>query len=285
VITPLRSALYVPASNPKALAKLPTLKCDAVIFDLEDAVAPDAKAQAREQLKTHYQACQPGPMQLCIRVNRYTTPWYADDIKLAAQLGPDVVVLPKAESAEEIHHAAHDLFMAGCTDRTKLWALVETPKGVLAAATLASGSPKLAALVLGLNDLAKDLQAELTPDRQALLYAMSAVLLAARAQGLLALDGVYPDLKDAAGFEQQCAQARALGFDGKTLIHPDQIPPANRIFGPTHEAIRHAEKICAAWRADAHKGVTVVDGQMIEALHLQQAERTLALAQAILERS
>lgn len=283
MISPLRSVLYVPASNIKALAKVPSLKCDAVIFDLEDAVASDAKVQAREQLTAHYQACQPGPMQLCVRVNRYTSPWYADDIKLAAQLSPDAVVLPKVETAEEIHRAAHDLFIAGCSDRTKIWALIETPKGVLASATLASGSPKLAALVLGLNDLAKDLRAELTVDRQALLYVMSAVVLAARAQNLHVFDGVCPDLMDAAGFEQQCKQAKAMGFDGKTLIHPDQIGPANLIFSPSPESVRQAEKICAAWRADAHKGVTVVDGQMIEALHVQQAERILALAEFIRE--
>ncbi len=282
---PLRSVLYVPACNAKALAKVPSLPCDAVIFDLEDSVAPEAKAEARAQLAAQYHGAEPGTRQLCVRINRAGTAWYDEDIKLAAKLSPDAVVLPKVESAAELKHLAHDLFTAGCSDRTRLWALIETPKGVLAAATLAEGNPRLSALVLGLNDLASGLNVALTPDRAALMHAMSTVLLAARAQGLMVLDGVYPVLGDSAGFTAQCAQARSLGFDGKTLIHPAQITPANAAFSPSATEIAWAQKVSAAWTAGSHKGVTVVDGQMIEELHVKQAERLLSLAQHVKAKS
>lgn len=284
MLRPRRSFLYVPATNERALEKVRSLPCDGIIFDLEDAILPEEKAAARESLRKAFKAGGYGARELLIRINRFDTRWTVDDRKLVAELNPDGVVLPKVESADEVRAAERELYNVGIGPDVRLWAMLETPQGVLRAEAIAGASPRLAGLIMGTNDLARELRVELTPDRTALLFSLSRCVLAARAHGLAVLDGVYGKIHDTEGFYAACEQGKMLGFDGKTLIHPSHIEPSNRAFAPQPAAVLHAEKIIKAWKEQEHKGVITVDGQMIEALHIAAAEQTLAIRDAIVIR-
>lgn len=279
---PRRSVLYVPAANARALEKAHALAADAVIVDLEDAVAPAMKDAARAQALAAL-AAGGWRAERVVRVNGAGTPWHADDLVAAAGAQADAVCLPKAESPEGVRAVAEALARAGAPESLALWVMIETPRGVLAAREIAEATPRLACLVAGTSDLVKDLRAVHTPGRAEVLTSLSLLLLAARANGLAALDGVFLDLANASGFEAACRQGRDLGFDGKTLIHPSQLEPANRIFAPTAEELEAARRLVAA-HAEAvanGRGVAVVDGRLVEALHVAEAERVLRLAEAI----
>jgi citrate lyase subunit beta/citryl-CoA lyase len=282
-IRPRRSLLFMPGANPRALEKARELPADGLIFDLEDAVAPDAKETAREAVAAALAQGGYGKRELVLRVNALDTEWGEDDLRAAASMPLDAVLLPKVESAERVRETVARLDRAGAPPGLVVWCMIETPRGVLAAAEIAGASSRVAALVMGTSDLTKDLRAYDTPGREPLLTSLGLVLLAARAYGLTALDGVHLDLADEAGFAAFCAQGRALGFDGKTLIHPKQIAPANAAFAPSMEEIAQARKIIAAHAAalTAGKGIVVVDGRLIENLHVKAARDTVALAEAI----
>jgi len=279
---PRRSALYVPGANARALEKARALPADAVILDLEDAVAPAAKDAARAQALAAL-AAGDWRAERILRVNGAGTPWHGADVAAAARSGADAVCLPKAESPEGVRAVAEALAREGAPESLALWVMIETPRGVLAARELAAATPRLACLVAGTTDLVKELRAVHTPGRAEVLTSLSLLLLAARANGLAALDGVFLDLANGAGFEAACRQGRELGFDGKTLIHPSQLEPANRIFAPTADELEAARRVVAA-HAEAvanGRGVAVVDGRLVEALHVAEAERLLKLAEAI----
>jgi citrate lyase subunit beta/citryl-CoA lyase len=282
-VRPRRSILYVPGSNARAVEKARGLPVDGLILDLEDAIAPAAKEEARRTVGAALAAGGFGHREVTVRVNGPATPWGADDLALAARSGADAVVLPKVESAEEVRAAERALDAAGAPPALALWCMIETPRGVLAADAVAGATPRLGALVMGTSDLVKDLGARHTPGRAEVLVALGTVLLAARAHGLAALDGVHLDLSDDAGFEAACRQGRDLGFDGKTLIHPRTVDAANRAFTPGENEVARAREIIAA-HAEAEaagKGVVVVDGRLVEALHVEAARRLVALAEAI----
>jgi citrate lyase subunit beta/citryl-CoA lyase len=278
---PRRSVLYMPSSNAKALEKAKTLPVDAIIFDLEDAVAPDAKPAAREAAAAAARSGDYGRRELTIRVNGIGTEWHEADLAAAAQAGPDAIVVPKVNSAAEVRSLVDAMGAAGAPDRTKLWAMIETPHAVLHAADIAAASARLTCLVLGTNDLVKELFAEHVPGRAPLLTSLSLAVLGARSVGVAILDGVYNDVRDAAGFAAECEQGRALGFDGKTLIHPGQVEAANTAFAPSDQAIEDARGVLAAWEAGAGTGVVTYQGRMIENLHVASAQRTLAIADAV----
>jgi citrate lyase subunit beta/citryl-CoA lyase len=276
----LRSVLYMPGSNDRALAKARELAADALILDLEDAVAPVAKAQAREKVCAAAASGEYGAKLVTIRVNSIGTEWHDEDVRAAAVAGPAAVVVPKVQSADDVLATDRALSGAGAPDQTRIWAMLETPGAVLRAAEIATASPRLTVLVMGTNDLAKELYAELVPGRVPLIGSLSACLLAARAAGKSILDGVYNDVRDPHGFEAECRQGRELGFDGKTLIHPTQVEPCNRVFSPSDEAVEHARRVIAAFEeAQAEgAGVATVDGRLIENLHVDNARRVLRLA-------
>lgn len=281
-IRPRRSALYMPGSNARALEKARTLGADALIFDLEDAVADTQKDLARDQvvgaLKTGgYKA------ETVVRINDPTSAVGAADIKAIARSGCDAVLLPKIEKPRDVRDAHLRLAAAGAPTNMALWAMIETPLAVLHVEEIAFSSPHLKCLVMGTSDLAKDLRARHTAQRLPFLTLLSLCVLAARAAGLVILDGVHLDLDDEPGFLESCKQGSELGFDGKTLLHPKTIAGANAAFGPTSDEIAWARKITAA-HAEAvrqGKGVLVVDGKFIESLHVEGAKHTLALAEAI----
>jgi citrate lyase subunit beta / citryl-CoA lyase len=282
-IRPRRSALYVPGANPRALEKARTLDADVLLFDLEDAVAPAAKVEARGHLAAALAAGGYGFRERVVRVNGAATSFGAADLAFAATSGADAVLLPKVESAAEVRAAAAALDAAAGPPGLPLWAMIETPRGVLKADEIAAASPRLACLVAGTSDLVKDLSARHTPGRLEVLTALSLVVLAARAHGLACLDGVHLALEDESGFEAACVQGRDLGFDGKTLIHPRTIAAANRHFGPTEAELDAARRVMVA-HAEAESfglGVVVVDGRLVEGLHVEAARRRLALAEAI----
>jgi citrate lyase subunit beta/citryl-CoA lyase len=284
---PRRSVLYVPGSNARALEKARALPADGLILDLEDAVAPSAKAEARSAVREALEAAGFGPREVTVRVNGASTPWGAEDLAMAARSGADAVVLPKVEGPEEVRAAERALVAAGAPETLALWCMIETPRGVLAAPAIAAATARLACLVMGTSDLVKDLRARHTPGRGEVLVALGTVLLAARANGLAALDGVQLDLGDDAGFEAACRQGRDLGFDGKTLVHPKTIDAANRVFAPGEAEVAEARRVIAA-HAEAEamgKGVVVVDGKLVEALHVESARRVVALSDAIAARS
>ncbi len=285
-VRPRRSVLYVPGSNPRALEKARSLAADALILDLEDAVAPPAKEEARRMVLAAISRGGYGHRELVIRVNGPSTPWGAADLDAAASSKADAVLLPKVERGAEVHSADEVLAAAGAPGRLSVWCMIETPRGVLAAPEIAASSPRLACLVSGTNDLVKDLRARHTPDRAAVVTSLGLLLLAARANGLAALDGVHADLADDAGFEAACRQGRDLGFDGKTLVHPKTIDVANRVFAPDEREVAQARRIIEAHAAAlaAGKGVAVVDGRIVESLHAEEARRTVALAEAIAAR-
>jgi len=280
---PRRSVLYMPGANERALEKAKGLPADALILDLEDAVAPDAKAAARDRVCEAVGSGGYGRREVMIRVNGLDTEWHADDLAAAAKAGPAGVVVPKINSAAEVALVERALEAHGAPDSTMIWAMLETPVAVLGAAEIAASSERLAVLVMGTNDLAKELHAELVPGRSPLVHGLSACLTGARAAGKVILDGVYNDISDAEGFEAECLQGRQLGFDGKTLIHPSQLEPCNRVFAPSEAEVEQARKVIAAFEEAqaAGKGVVTVDGRMIENLHVANAQRDLAIADAI----
>ncbi len=281
-VRPRRSALYVPGSNARALAKASSLAADVVIVDLEDAVAPAAKEEARRAAVAAIGQGL-GRAEVVLRVNGADGPWGAGDLEAAARSGADAVLLPKVERASTVVEAARRLDAAGAPASLALWAMLETPRGILRAEEVASSSPRLACLVAGTSDLVKDLRARHTPGRSEVLASLSWIVLAARASGLSALDGVHLDLDDPAGFEAACRQGRDLGFDGKTLIHPRTIEAANLAFTPGDEELALARRVIEA-HAEAEaagRGVVVVDGRLVEALHVAEARRVVALAAAI----
>jgi citrate lyase subunit beta/citryl-CoA lyase len=280
---PRRSMLYMPGSNPRALEKARGLAADALIFDLEDAVAPDAKPGAREVIAAAVAAGGYGERELLLRVNALASPWGHGDLAAAAAMAVDGVLLPKVESADAVRQAEAVLAAAGAPDRLRLWCMMETPLGMLRAAEIAAASPRLGGFVMGTSDLAKDLHARHTRERLPMLTALGLCLLAARAHRLAILDGVHLDLEDAEGFAYSCRQGRELGFDGKTLIHPKQIVAANDAFAPSAEEVAWARKIIAA-HAEAvasGKGLLLVDGKLVENLHVEDAHRLVAMADAI----
>jgi citrate lyase subunit beta/citryl-CoA lyase len=286
-IPPRRSVLYMPGANQRALTKAEGLPADALILDLEDAVAPDAKAEARDRVCEAAASDRYGNREVTIRVNASGTPWHDDDLRAAAAAGPAAVVVPKVESAGAVRGIEKALEAGGAPDHTAIWAMLETPTATLRAEEVCAASERLTVLVMGTNDLAKELQAEHVPGRQPLLAGLGLCLLAARATGKVILDGVYNDITDAEGFEAECRQGSQLGFDGKTLIHPGQLDACNRIFAPAADEVDRAGRIIEAFeQAQAEgRGVITVDGRMVENLHVEQARHTLALAEAIEARS
>ncbi len=282
-LRPRRSVLYMPGANERALEKARDLPADALILDLEDAVAPDAKAEARDRVCAAVQSGAYGKREVTIRANGLDTQWHADDLAAIAAAGPDAVVVPKINSVDDVRAVEAALEKHGAPDHTKIWAMVETPVAMLHAEEIAGCSGRLAVLVMGTNDLAKELRAQHVPGRQPLLTGLGLCLLAARATGKVILDGVYNDIKDAEGFLAECRQGREMGFDGKTLIHPSQLEPCNEVFAPSAKAVEDAEEIIAAFEAAERegRGVVTVNGRMIENLHVDEARRTLAQAEAI----
>ncbi len=269
-----RSLLYVPAANARALDKARTLPCDAVIVDLEDSLAPEAKAAAREAAVAAIRQGFPGKT-VALRVNATDTPWGAADLKAAVAAGPDVVVLPKVSTPEQVVAVSRAI-----GEDIEIWAMIESCEAVLRVADIASTAKiaALGALLVGTNDLAAQMRCRLTTGREALNSALSQTVIAARAFNLAPLDGPFIDLEDAAGLESQCRHAADMGFDGKSLIHPSQIDAANRLFSPSSERIAWARAVIAAFEAEPKAGVLAVDGKMTERLHLREAERIAAFA-------
>jgi citrate lyase subunit beta/citryl-CoA lyase len=276
----LRTALYVPAANGKAVAKASTLGADRVILDLEDSVAPEAKAEARAGLVAY------GGSAPVVRVNGAATEWHAADLDAALAAGAGAVLLPKAATAEEIWTVRREIMVRRPGRAVAVWAMIETPAGVLAAPAIAAALGPDGVLVLGLNDLARETGMAQQPGRAPMLAVLTGVVLAARAHGVGVLDGVYNDLADADGFLAECRQGRAFGFDGKTVVHPRQIGPANAVFGPSADEIAEARAIVAAFAQpeNAGRGVIALGGRMVERLHLAMAEDLLAKAEAIAEK-
>ena len=282
VFRPRRSVLYMPASRASALEKAKSLSADALIFDLEDAVAPDAKADARGMAVQAALSGEYGRREIAIRANGLDSPWGKEDLQAIAQSGAHAVVIPKVESAKMLEEVDQILADAGAPENLWLWAMIETPKGVLRVEEIAAHS-KLTVLVMGTSDLAVDLTANHTPERIPFLTSFGLVLLAARAHGRSVLDGVHLNLTDDKEFEAHCRQAVDMGFDGKTLIHPKQVAPANAWFGPDPKAVENAEKVVEAYETAiaTGQGVATLDGKLIENLHAVQARRILAKAAAI----
>jgi citrate lyase subunit beta/citryl-CoA lyase len=285
-LRPRRSVLYMPGANARALEKAKGLPADALILDLEDAVAPHAKAEARARVCEAAVSGEYGDREITIRVNGIDTEWHDEDLRAAAKAGPAAVIVPKINSVADVHAVERALEAAGAPDRTAIWAMAETPVAMLRAEAIATASERLTALVMGTNDLVKELHAQHVPGRAPLLGSLSLCLLAVRAAGKVILDGVYNDVTDLAGFEAECVQGRQLGFDGKTLIHPGQIEACNRIFAPSAEEIERSRRIIAAFEEAVRlgRGVATVDGRLIENLHVEDARRTLAVAEAIAAR-
>jgi len=282
-VRPRRSVLYMPGSNARALEKAKTLPADGYIFDLEDAVAPDAKDVAREQVCAAVKAGGYGKRELVIRVNGLDTAWAEADIAAASKAGPDAILLPKVESAVQVQSLADQMQAAGAPETTQIWVMMETPRAMFKTLEIAGAHHKLSCLVMGTSDLVKDLHAQHTPARMPVMTSLSLCLLAARTEGLAILDGVYADLKDAEGFAQSCQQGVEMGFDGKTLVHPNQVGPTNEAFAPDADEVDFSRRIIAA-HAEATaqgKGIVVVDNKMIEGLHVENARRLVALTDAI----
>jgi citrate lyase subunit beta/citryl-CoA lyase len=284
-IRPRRSALYMPGSNARALEKAKSLAADVLILDLEDAVAPNAKETAREQVVAAVKGGGYGRRELVIRVNGLDTPWGAADLAAAIAAAPDGILVPKVSKPEDLARVATAL--AEVPANVRVWAMMETPLAILnareIAATAAVPETRLTCFVMGTNDLVKETRGELDPERTAALYWLSATVTAARAYGIEVLDGVYNNFKDLDGFRRECLQGRRLGMDGKTLIHPDQLAGANEIFSPSPAELAWARKVIAAFEQPENKGkgAITVDGRMVELLHVEMAQRTVHIAEAI----
>jgi citrate lyase subunit beta/citryl-CoA lyase len=282
-VRPRRSLLFVPAANRRALEKARGLSADGLIFDLEDAVAPTAKETARSNLAAALEAGGYGGRELVVRVNALESHWGRADLAGAASMSIDAVLLPKVDSAERVRHSQSLLEAFEAQPRLGVWCMIETPLGILEVRDIAVASPRLAALVLGTSDLTKELMARPTSDRLPLVTALGLVMLAARAYRLAVLDGVHLDLADAAGLAAVCRQGREFGFDGKTLIHPRQIEEANAAFAPGGDEVAWARRVIAAHAAAEARGqgIVVVDGRLVENLHIEDAHRLPTLAAAI----
>ncbi len=282
-VRPRRSVLYMPGSNARALEKAKTLPADSLILDLEDATAPDAKEMARKQVCDAVRGGGYGMRELVIRVNHLSTPWGYEDIIAASGSGADAILLPKVESADAIRQLRAIMDANGAPQTMTVWAMMETPRSVLNAERIANASSRMAALVMGTSDLAKDLDCAHTRERLPMITSLGICLLAARAAGLAILDGVFLDLNDDAGFDYACQQGVEMGFDGKTLIHPKTIEPANRYFTPKPDDVDWSRRIISAHAEAAARGlgVAVVDGKLIENLHVESAHRLVAMAEAI----
>jgi len=284
---PRRSVLYLPSSNERALEKAKSLPVDALILDLEDAVAPDAKATARERACAASRSGDYGQREVAIRVNGMGTEWHADDIAAASLAGPDAIVVPKVSSADDVLELVAAMQASGAPDHTELWAMLEAPRAILHAEQIAAASRRLTVLVMGTNDLNKELLTPMVPGRAPLLTGLSLCVLAARAAGKLIVDGVYNDVVDGEGFELECRQGRDLGFDGKTLIHPGQVAGANRVFAPSEADVEEAHAVIEAFEmAQAEgRGVATHQGRLIENLHVDTARKVLATNDAITART
>ena len=285
VIKPRRSVLYMPGANDKALEKAKTPPCDAIIFDTEDSVAPDMKAVAREKVAAAVRSGEYGRRELTIRINGLDTEWWKADLESAGAAAPSAVVVPKINSAADVALVEGVLDGIDAAANTTIWAMLETPAAMERAVEIATSSDRLTVLIMGTNDLAKELRAALVPGRAPLLWGLGRCLNAARFAGKVILDGVYNDVKNPEGFAAECAQGAEMGFDGKTLIHPTQIDPCNDAFAPSAAEVEHSERVIAAWDEGiaAGKGVITVDGRMIENLHVDNARRAIAIAAAIAE--
>jgi citrate lyase beta subunit len=280
---PRRSVLYMPGSNPRALDKARSLPADGLILDLEDAVAPAEKATARELVCENVKKGGYGGRELIVRINGLDTEWGEADLAAAAAAGPDAIAIPKVSSPAMIEEVEALMNRAGAPETTAIWAMMETPRGVLHAEAIAASTPRLGGFVMGTNDLVADLGAAHTPDRAPVMTALSLCILAARAYGIAIVDGVYNAFKDEDGLRASCEQGLAMGFDGKTLIHPAQLAIANAVFAPAVEEVELAKRQVAAFEAAAAegKGVAVVDGKIVENLHVAAAKRLLEKASAI----
>jgi len=280
---PRRSVLYMPGSKERALEKAKSLPADALILDLEDAVTPDEKTNARQLVSNAIQEGGYGERELIIRINGLDTPWGEGDLAAACAAAPHAILIPKVESAAMIQGIERTMQSHGAQPKTLLWAMMETPLAMLNAAEIAAATPRLGCFVLGTNDLVKDLNAEHTPTREPVITALGLSMLAAKAHGLAIVDGVYNAFKDDDGLRTSCLQGRAMGFDGKTLIHPAQIDTCNTIFSPDEAALDLARRQVDAFREATEKGegVAVVDGKIVENLHVETANRLLAKADAI----
>jgi citrate lyase subunit beta/citryl-CoA lyase len=289
-LRPRRSVLYMPGSNARALEKARTLPADCLILDLEDAVAPDAKEVARTQVAAAVKAGGFGLREVFIRINGLDTPWGAADLEAAAQAAPDVILIPKVSDPEDLVRIGRVLAEAGTPAATRVWAMMETPRAMLAALEIADAAraplTRLAGFVMGTNDLAKDTRARWVPGRAPMLPWLMTCVAAARANGLDIADGVYNALADEEGFKRECAEARDLGFDGKTLIHPNQVAPCNAAFSPTPEEVAWSRTVIAAFDAPeaSGKGALQVEGRMVERLHAEMARRVVAIASSIAAR-
>ncbi len=281
-VKPRRSVLYMPGTNTRALDKARELPADAVIFDLEDAVAPEAKSEARNNIVAALDAGGYGEREVVVRVNGVDTPWAEDDLKAVAGSSANAVLLPKVESPDTIRHALDRLQQGGAGEDTALWIMAETPRGVLDLEQIVADQPRLQAVVMGTSDLPRDLRVSPLSQRLGLLHPLGHSVLTARAYGLDIIDGVHLALDDTEGFRLACEQGRELGFDGKSLIHPRQIDTANACFGVTDTEAELAREIVTAWQAARaeERGLTVVRGQLIEQLHVDDAQRVIALYEA-----
>ncbi|HXW28089.1 MAG TPA: CoA ester lyase [Xanthobacteraceae bacterium] len=285
-LRPRRSALYMPGSNPRALEKAKTLPADVLILDLEDSVAPEAKETARAQVLQTVRGGGFGNREILIRINAMETPWGAEDLTVARAAGADGVLVPKVSAPDDLQTLVRRLETLGAGEPLGIWVMMETPRGILNAGAIAATAiaprARLAGLVMGTNDLSKETRARIVPGRAPMRAWLMTCVAAARGYGLDILDGVYNDIADAEGFERECLEARDLGFDGKTLIHPSQIDPCNRVFSPTPAELDEARKILAAFALPENrgKGVIKVDGRMVERLHAEMARRIVAVADA-----
>jgi len=287
IIHPRRSMLYMPGSNARALEKAKTLPADGIILDLEDSVAPDAKEVARRQVADAVKAGNFGAREVFIRVNGVDTPWHADDLAAAAHAAPDGILVPKISNSEMLELIGRRLLDMGTPHKTRVWAMIETPLAIFNILSIAAeakdSESRLSGFVMGTNDLAKDTRARLVPGRAPMLGWLSTCIAAARIYGIDILDGVYNDIGNADGFEMECRQGVELGFDGKTLIHPNQIGPCNAAFSPSPEEVAQARKMIAAFDLPENKtkGVVSIEGRMVERLHADMARRMIAIAEAI----
>jgi citrate lyase subunit beta / citryl-CoA lyase len=287
IFRPRRSVLYMPGANARALEKAKTLPCDAVILDLEDAVAPDAKASARQQVADAVTAGGFGAREVIVRINGLDTNWWLDDLNAAAKADPDGILVPKVSKSGDLLAVAGRLIDISADHAIRLWAMIETPLAIINAAEIAATAKdsevRLAGFVIGTNDLARESRAKLLPGRAPMASWLAAAVLAAHAFGIDILDGVYNDIADAEGFRRECGQGRDMGFDGKTLIHPSQIAPCNAAFSPSEAEVVQARKIIAAFDLPENhaKGVVQIDGRMVERMHADMARRTVAIADAI----
>ena len=280
---PRRSALYMPGANDKALKKAKGLPTDAIIFDTEDSVAPDMKSVAREKVAAAVASGEYGRRELTIRVNSIETEWHEADVRSAAAAGPAGIVVPKVNSAADVAAVERLLESAGAPDHTTIWAMLETPAAIENAVEIATASERLTVLIMGTNDLAKELRAALVPGRAPLLWGLARCVNAARFADKVILDGVYNGVRDPEGFVVEATQGAEMGFDGKTLVHPTQVEPANEIFAPDADEVEYSRRVIEAFEAGiaAGQGVITVDGKMIENLHVDNARRAIAVDDAI----